>query len=50
MKLSFLGATRQVTGSRYVLDVSMARTFLLGLLNGAQRREVNNWSHDSERI
>lgn len=30
-----------VNGSRYVLDASMARTFLLGLINGAQCRRAD---------
>ena len=31
----------EVNGSRYVLDASMARTFMLGLLNGAQCRQAD---------
>ncbi len=31
----------EVNASRYVLDVSMARTFLLGLINGAHCRRID---------
>ena len=31
----------EVNEARYVLDASMARTFLLGLINGAQCRQAD---------
>ena len=46
MKLSFLGATKTVTGSKYLLEEGRTRILIdCGLFQGYKELRLRNWSH-----